>query len=224
MSAFRLFVAAAQDLDSQAKAEQAGGSAEKGGIYSVFFNHGVVPIGEGDDDGDLNTENMDEKVSAIRVRDENGNQVPMPWGGTNVMEAVDYLDRHYLLEFARDEQGALVPVTGRPKRARTLWTDGAMKDFRDFGHRLESSQADIGQALVRRYKELDDVVTTAGELWPQEEWFVAIFGEGEAHNATLALYNQIAEKHPNVHVISFEQVTAPAEIAEDMAFSVLSKK
>ena len=203
LEAFRQFVAAAEQLDSQAKGEQAGGSDEKGGIYSAFFNHGLVKIGQGDDDGDLNSTNMSRKIQAIWVHDENGRPVPLPWGGTNIMPTIRYLDQHYLDEFSEDENGQPVPVSGRPKRARSVWTDGAMKDFREFGARLAEDHS---------------------SEWPQEEWFIAIFGYGPDHDATLALYNQVAEKHHNVHVYSFDSVTNPAEVAEDMAVAVLATK
>ena len=197
MESLRQFIAAAEQLDSQAAAEQAGGSDEKGGIYSAFFNHSLVRIGQGDDDGDLNSTNMAEKVAAIRVSNENGQMVPLPYGGTNLMSTIRYLDQHYLGEFG-DRQ-----VTARPKRARTVWTDGAMKDFREFGARLAEDHS---------------------SEWPQEEWFIAIFGYGEDHDATVTLYNEVAEKHSNVHVYSFNSVTNPAEIAEDVAVAVLATK
>jgi hypothetical protein len=203
MEAFRQFIVAAESLDSQAAAEQAGGSDEKGGIYSAFFNHGLVVIGKGDDDGDLNSSNFAAKTEAIRVQDESGRNVPLPYGGTNLMATITYLDRHYLEEFSEDEEGNAVPVAQRPKRARTVWTDGAMKDFREFGMRLAEDHSD---------------------KWPQEEWFIAIFGYGPDHDKTLALYNEIAEKHSHVHVYSFDAVTNAAEVAEDMAVAVLATK
>lgn len=197
MESLRQFIAAAEQLDSQAAAEQAGGSDDKGGIYAAFFNHGLVKIGEGDDDGDLNSTNMAEKVGAIRVQDENGRGVPLPYGGTNLMPTIRYLDQHYLGEFGSR------PVTERPKRARSVWTDGAMKDFREFAKRLAADHS---------------------SEWPQEEWFIAIFGYGEDHDATVTLYNEVAETHSNVHVYSFDSVTNPAEVAEDMAVAVLATK
>jgi hypothetical protein len=204
LRAFRAFVAAAEQLDSQAAEEQAGGSDEKGGIYTAFFNHGLVIVGKGDDDGDLNSANFDRKVNAIKVNDEHSKLVPLPYGGTNVMPTIGYLDEHYLNEFVNDEDtGQPVPVWFRPKRARTVWTDGAMRDWRQFGDRLAEDHSDE---------------------WPQEEWFIAILGEGEAHDDTLQLYQQIAEKHANVHVYSFELVSNAAEIAEDMAVAVLGHK
>jgi hypothetical protein len=204
IESFREFVAAAEQLDSQAAKEQAGGSDEKGGIYSAVFNHGNVVIGEGDDDGDLNSTNMARKLGAIQVQDENGRMVPLPYGGTNIMPTIKYLDEHYLDEFEKDEDtGAVVPVGKRPKRARTVWTDGGPKDFRQFNARLKEDHSD---------------------KWPQEEWFIAIFGYGPEHDATLKLYQETAEEHHNVHVYSFDGVTNPREIAEDMAVAVLATK
>lgn len=197
MEAFRQFVGAAESLDSQAEGEQAEGSDEKGGIYSAFFNQSLVRIGQGDDDGDLNLSNFKRKVEAIRVTDQDGNTVPLPYGGTNIMATISYLDEHYLDEFGDK------PVTQRPKRARTVWTDGAMSDWRQFGKRLAEDHSD---------------------KWPEEHWFVAIFGYGKPHDETLALYNQVAAKHSNVHVYSFDAVTNAAEVAEDMAVAVLSTK
>jgi hypothetical protein len=203
MEAFRQFVAAAEQLDSQAAAEQAGGDDDKGGIYSAFFGSGLYKIGEGDDGGDLNSTNMARKVEAIRVQGENG-PVPLPYGATVLMPTIEYLDSHYLGEFAKDEDtGQVVPVAQRPKRARSVWTDGAMRDAAAFGKRLAEDH---------------------GDKWPQEEWFIAVFGYGPDHDATLSQYKSIAAKHPNVHVYSFDGVTNPAEIAEDMTIAMLGHK
>lgn len=193
----RQFIAAAEGLDSQAKAEQASGSDEQGGIYGAFFNQGLVKIGQGDDDGDLNSSNFQRKTEAIRVTDEHGQQVPLPYGGTAIMATIRYLDQHYLEEFGDR------PVSARPKRARTVWTDGAMKDWRDFGARLAEDHS---------------------QEWPEEHWFVAVFGYGQDHDNTLKMYREVAGSHPHVHVYSFDSVTNPAEIAEDMAIAVLSTK
>jgi hypothetical protein len=204
LEAMRQFVVAAEQLDSQAAREQAGGSSDKGGIYAAFFGSGLVKVGTGDDDGDLNSANFAEKIGAIRVRDEKGEMVPLPWGGTVIMPAIRYLDEHYLGEFEKDEDtGQIVPVADRPRRARSVWTDGAMTDYEEFGARLAEDHSD---------------------KWPQEEWFIAILGEGDAHDETLRQYRQIAEKHSNVHVYSFDGVTNPAEIAEDMAVAMLGRK
>lgn len=195
MDAAKQLIAAAESLDSQAAAEQAGGSDEKGGLYTAFFGSGLVKVGTGDDDGDLNSSNFDHKVGAIKVQGDNG-PVSLPYGGTYIMDSCKYLDEHYLDEFGDR------PVAERPKRARVVFTDGAMRDYQEFGHRLEQANHD----------------------WPQEEWFVAILGHGDDHDATLRLYRGIAEKHHNVHVYSFDQVSNAAEIAEDMAVAVLGTK
>jgi hypothetical protein len=194
----RGLVAAAEQLDSQAKAEQASGSDEFGGLYAAGFNHDVIVVGEGDDDGDLNSSNMTRKIEAIRVPDETGKQVPLPYGGTAIMPAIRYLDDHYLSEFGER------PVAERPKRARVVSTDGAMSDYEEFGRRLAEDHSD---------------------KWPDEQWFIAILGPaGAEHDRTLALYNEVAAKHPNVHVYSFENVSNENEIAEDMAIATLATK
>jgi hypothetical protein len=195
--AIRQFVAAAEQLDSQAAAEQAGGSDEKGGIYAAVFNQGLVVVGEGDDDGDLNSSNIERKLGAIRVRDEHGATVPLPYGGTAIMQSSDYLDKHYMEEFGER------PLGERPKRARTVFTDGELRDHDAFAQRLGEDHSD---------------------KWPAEHWFVAILGYGADHDATLAQYQGVAAKHSNVHVYSFDQVSNPAEIAEDMAVAVLGHK
>ena len=201
--AFRQFIVAAEQLDSQAKGEQAGGSDEMGGLYTAFFNQDLIKVGEGDDDGDLNSSNYDRKVDAIRVRDEFGKWTPLPYGGTNITPAARYLDQHYLGEFSKRKDGSPRPVSERPKRARLVMTDGAMNDFREFGTRLEEDHSNE---------------------WPQEEWFIVVLGHGTAHDDTLTLYGKLAEKHTNIHLYSFDSVTNPAEIAEDMAIAVLATK
>lgn len=223
---FRQLLAASQDLDSQAKREQAGGDDSHGGYYTAFFNHGLVRIGSGDDDGDLNTSNLERKVGAIRVEDQDGTLVPLPYGGTRVCGAVQYLDRHYLKEFAKDETtGELVPIGNRPRRARFLSTDGAMDDMAAFGHRLEAPHGIIARDLAEAYPDLAGLLGGHEDgLWPDEQWFACILGHGRAHNETVDLYRKIADRHPNVHVYSFDRVFNAAEIAEDMSVAMLARK
>lgn len=207
LEAMRQVIALTESLDSQAAAEQATGSDEKGGVYAAGFNHDVIVVGEmagevpdaeEDDDGDLNSANIDRKLGAIRVRDENGKLVPLPYGGTAVMPTMRYLDGHYIAEFGDR------PVARRPKRARGLWTDGAMTDYEELGRRLIEDHSD---------------------KWPEEHWFVAILGEaGDAHDKALRLYQRLAEDHKNLHVYSFEGVTNPAEVAEDMSVAMVATK
>ena len=201
--AMKEFIGGAEALDSQAAGEQAGGSDEQGGVYGAFFNHGVVKIGEGDDDGDLNSSNFDRKVGAIRVRSQEGGLVPLPYGGTRIMPTIRYLDQHYLGEFSKYPDGTPRPVAQRPVRARMVFTDGAMDDYAAFGARLEEDHS---------------------ESWPREEWFIAILGYGDAHDRTLKLYQKLAGKHKNLHVYSFDGVKNGKEIAEDMAVAVLATK
>ena len=225
LESMKQWIIASAAMDSQAEAEQAGGDDSHGGVYAAGFNHDLIVVGTGDDDGDLNESNIDRKLGAIRVQDESGRMVPLPYGGTAIMPTCSYLDHHYLGEFARDEAtGLLVPAARRPKRARGVWTDGAMKDYVHFGDRLAASEEDICADLIRLYPDLAELLQGDTDLWPQEDWFIAILGEGADHDATLRLYQQIAEAHKNVHVYSFDQVSNPAEIAEDMAVAMLGHK
>ena len=214
LEAMREFTGAAQDLDSQLKSEQSGGDDDKGGIYAAFFNHRLIKVGvekqtddnyvagrPEDDEGDLNLTNWDRKIKMLQ----DPQMGPLPVGGTVIGPTVAYLDAHYMGEFEYDEDtNLLVPVAKRPTRARVVFTDGAMKDWQQFGARLAEDHSD---------------------KWPAEHWFIAILGEGDDHDATLHLYQQIAAKHPdNVHVYSFDRVSSGAEIAEDMAVAVLGRK
>ena len=214
LEAMRQFTGAAQDLDSQLKGEQSGGDDDKGGMYAAFFNHRLIKVGvehqsddryvagrDEDDEGDLNLTNWDHKIKMLQ----DPQMGPLPIGGTVISPTIAYLDGHYMGEFEKDEEtGLVVPVAQRPIRARVIWTDGAMKDWQLFGKRLEEDHSD---------------------KWPAEHWFIAILGEGDDHDATLRLYNQIAAKRPGkVHVYSFDRVASGAEIAEDMAVAVLGRK
>lgn len=169
-----------EDLDSQAASEQAGGSDEKGGVFAYAFNHAYVMVGADDDDGDLNTSNVERKLGALGK----------PNGGTNLMQAVKAADRHFHEEFGDR------PAEQQPTRASVVFTDGEPRDWREFGERLKQASA-------------------------KQVWAVAILGHGDAHDTTLRLYNTIAETHPYVHVYSFDQVSNPDEIAEDMAIAVV---
>src|SRR5216684_3114105 len=48
IEAVRQFIVPFEDLDSQAKAEQAGGDEDKGGVYFYPFSNRFLPIGDGD--------------------------------------------------------------------------------------------------------------------------------------------------------------------------------
>lgn len=196
--AMEQYVAAVEDLDAQASGEAGGG-----GVYTAFFGSGLVKVGEGDDDGDLNQGNFRDKINAIKVRDEHGAEVPLPYGATYIMPTIRYLDDHYLGEMSKWPDGSPRPVADRPKRARSVWTDGSMRDYEEFGARLAEDNSD---------------------KWPDEQWFIAVLGHGDEHDKTLALYRQIAARHPNVHVYSFEKVINDKEIAEDMAVATLSTR
>jgi hypothetical protein len=210
-------VGAVEHVDSQMEKEQAAhagqaadddADADEGGVMSAFFNDMYVPV------GDLNKENVGRKLAALRdPRD----RKPLPHGGTIVGGAVRYLDERYLKEFWKNQEtGAVVPVASRPFGANILFTDGEMSDYREFVYRLEMDRKNCGYL-----NELEDAYQG---LWPGEEWFAAILGEGTEHDATVKLYKSIAADFPNVHVLAFTGVRNGHEIGEDVAVAVLDTK
>lgn len=198
VDAVRGFITPFEALDSQAAREQAEGSDEQGGVYFYPFNHQFCPLGEGDDDGDLNSSNFDRKYQQFVAQHFDGKG--MPQGGTRIMQAIRAADTHYMGEFASDAREE------RPIRARTVWTDGELTDAAEFGKYMADST--IQQGIGVR-KDWDEV------------WAVAIFGYGGDHDATLRQYQDLAKNHPNIHVYSFDQVRNGAEVAEDMAVAVV---
>lgn len=200
----RQFIVPFEELDSQAAAEQAGGDEEKGGVYFYPFNNNFLPIGNGDDDGDLNSANFTGKMTAFLHRFGRRGQ---PQGGTEIMEAVRAGDKHYMGEFRGD------PRDERPVRARVVFTDGMLNDAASFRSYLE-------QAVLSR-----DGYGSHGE-W-DEVWGICILGEGrksDGTNPAKAAYDQyvtLSKDHPWIHPYLFEGVTNPAEVAEDLALAVV---
>ena len=202
IEAVRQFIAPFEVLDSEAAKEQASGDDEMGGVYFYPFNNNFLPIGHGDDDGDLNSSNFDVKMNAFvrKYFDASG----QPRGGTTIMAAIRAGDKHYLGEFGPGGENEM-PREQRPIRARTVWTDGELTDVDAFVHYLEA--ATPSQGLGSRQE------------W-DEAWAVAIIGHGEAAGAAYRQYLTIAQTYPFVHPYLFDQVSNPAEIAEDMAIAV----
>ena len=122
IEAVRGFIVPFEVLDSQAAAEQAGGDDDKGGVYCYPFSNAFLPIGDGDDDGDLNSSNFDEKMTAFATRYFGSDGLPR--GGTEAMTAILAGDDHFMGEFRDD------PRDERPVRARVMWTDGKLNDAR----------------------------------------------------------------------------------------------
>lgn len=200
IEAVRQFIAPFEVLDSQAKGEQAGGRDEKGGVYCYPFSHVFLPIGNGDDDGDLNSANFDRKMGDFvrKYFDSHGK----PQGGTRIMEAIKAGDRHFMEEFEEELRSA------RPIRARVVWTDGALADAKEFQKYLSAAFA-----TAEGYGSHDE--------W-DEVWAIAIAGEVEGGGErAYEQYLEIAKNHPWIHAYYFEQVTNPAEISEDMALAVV---
>ena len=111
-------VSALEDKDSEASAEQAGGSDDLGGLLTHGFADGHVEI------GDLNSSNLERKLNAIR------------WGGrTHIMPAWKAALADYDEEFGDrdpDEQPTLLTL---------VLTDGEADDWAEFGPVLEKANA-----------------------------------------------------------------------------------
>ena len=111
-------VSALEDEDSEAAAEQAGGSDDLGGLLTHGFADGHVEI------GDLNSSNLERRLNAIQ------------WGGrTHVMPAWKAALADYDEEFGDrdpDEQPTLLTL---------VLTDGEADDWADFAPVLEKATA-----------------------------------------------------------------------------------
>lgn len=206
LDALRGFIVPFEELDSQAAEEQAGGSDEQGGVYVYPFSNQFLPIGKGDDDGDLNSSNFDRKMGAFikKYFDRQGN----PRGGTEIMTAVRAGDAHFMNEFGPDADEP-VARDERPVRARVVWTDGQLNDADAFQRYL--AQATLSDEGFGSHGEWDEV------------WAVAIIGEpgSDAGKAAYDQYVRLAKDHPWIHPYYFEGVTNPGEIAEDMAVAAV---
>ena len=202
--AARQFIVPFEALDSQAADEQADGSDEDGGVYFYPFSNVFLPIGQGDDDGDLNSSNWERKMTAFKkTYFKNGN----PQGGTSIMAAVAAGDEHFLGEFGPGGENE-APRAQRPVRARVVFTDGALADAVAF-------QGYLGQATKSA-----DGYGSHGE-W-DEVWAICILGEeGGGGHAAYDQYLKIAQNHPWVHAYYFAGVVNAAEVAEDMALAVV---
>jgi hypothetical protein len=214
LEAVRQFIVPFEGLDSQAAAEQSGGDDEKGGVYVFPGSNIHLPIGEGDDDGDLNSSNFAEKMGAfLKKYGKDGK----PIGGTVIMASIKASDAHFLGSASKPGEFWDRPFAKRPIRARVVFTDGILQDAGAFRSYLSQATLDDG------YGKHSDGGTP---LW-DEIWAIAILGEGQTSDganpgkAAYEQYKAIAKDHPWVHAYYFEKVVNPAEIAEDMAYAVL---
>lgn len=116
-------VSALEGDDSQAAAEQADGSDDKGGCRTFYANEpGEIVFEKGEDEsdderdgGDLNMSNIQEKLRQI------------PWGGrTYMMPAIHAAEHAFQAEFGD------VPLRKRPALEILIVTDGKLNDPEQF--------------------------------------------------------------------------------------------
>lgn len=169
-------VAALEDEDSEAAAEQADGSDERGGLLCHGFASVHTEI------GDLNSANLQRRLNQIQ------------WGGgTRIMPAWKAALADYDEEFGDrdpDEQPVMLTL---------VLTDGEAEDWAEFANILEKASA-------------------------KRVFAVAVVGYGEAHDKTVRAYQEAADRNrtqdkygkDHVKVVSFDAVTDPKEIAEDL--------
>jgi hypothetical protein len=207
IEAIRQLIVPFESLDSQAAAEQAGGDDDKGGVYGYPFSNIFLPIGDGDDDGDLNSPNFAAKMAKFYNKYFGGAMHPVN-GGTEIMAAVKAGDAHFLGDKKNKGEFFDTPRADRPVRLRAVFTDGVLNDVAAF-------IAYLGQA-VKSPKGYG----SHGE-W-DEVWAICILGEaGGGGKAAYEQYVKLAKDHPWVHPYYFEDVVNAAEVAEDMAVAAV---
>ena len=164
--AMGLLVKSLEDEDSQAAAEQAGGSDEKGGLLVHLFSDHHEEL------GDLNSSNWRKKWNGIR------------WGGgTRVMAAWEAAQNDYLEEFGEK------PALDRPVLLTLVITDGEASDWDEFSKVLEqaTSQRKFCVAIVGHGEDHDRTLAAykAVEARNGKHVRVVTFG-GETDPASIA--------------------------------------
>jgi hypothetical protein len=164
--AMGLLVKSLEDEDSQAAAEQAGGSDEKGGLLVHLFSDHAEEL------GDLNSSNWRQKWDSIR------------WGGgTRIMAAWEAAQNDYLEEFGEK------PALDRPVLLTLVITDGEASDWDEFSQVLEqaTSQRKFCVAIVGHGEDHDRTLAAykAVEAKNGKNVRVVTFG-GETDPASIA--------------------------------------
>lgn len=181
------------------------------GVFTYWFNHQYLPMeGDGEED-DMNPDNFDEKMAAFmrRYRQFFRDGVPAA-GGTEIMSAVEAADKRFLKEFPDPNE--------RFYRMRIAFSDGQLNDAAKFRKYLAQTTPHKDDPQLGVHTAPD------GTVW-MEKWAVALLGDKDS--GTREAYDQyvaIAKDHPWVHPVSFEGVTNPDEIGEDMAFMTIPAK
>jgi hypothetical protein len=119
LEALPLLVSKLEGEDSQAATEQAGGSDDEGGVYTVAFSSG-----EPQDVGDLNSSNIQRKLAQLR------------WGGgTHVVPGLKLAIADY------DEEFGDRTAEDKPVHEIMILTDGAAEDWQELEDYLQRADA-----------------------------------------------------------------------------------
>jgi hypothetical protein len=175
-----LFISRLAKEDAEAAKEQATGSDEKGGVFSVGFDAKTIEI------GDLNESNYQRKMEDAWNQARNA--------GTKLAPAIQALIDDYEDEFTSDPEGTRVHEIA-------VITDGEPEDA----------------AAVLPYLKAAN---------RKRVYVIGILGHGTKAKKTYDIYKKAADEnkaadpheHENIHVVLFDGVTSPTEIAEDLIF------
>lgn len=186
MQALPLLVARLESEDSEAAGEQAGGSDDLGGVYTVGFASSSFEL------GDLNSSNIERKLQTAK------------WGGgTHVVDAIQMLIEDYQEEFG-DRTGDEQPV-----HEIMILTDGQADDWQalepyllNAGQRREDSS---GITYWPTY-----VVAIVGH----GDTSLKVYNEYRQVADQNKAKDRLGRGH--VTVVNFDSVTNPTELAEDL--------
>lgn len=184
--AMRQLVTHLDNLDTEEKGEQAGGSDDLGGILTFFFGS------ESSDGIDLNPSNFERHVGKP------GQMGDVPWGGgTYIMPAWSQALKEYDGEFGDR------PAQERPVHLAMIATDGELEDMDDFQQQALTTAGPHRQFLVMIFGADGDGDPRHSQCLAQYQRVAKQQQDAEPHHKSY------------IKVVSFDSVTDPAEIAQD---------
>lgn len=180
-AALPILVQALEGEDSEAAAEQAGGSDEKGGVYTVGFASDVTEL------EDLNSSNIERKLKNA------------PWGGgTLVVPAIKQLIADYEEEFGDRD------ADEKPVHEIMILTDGQAKDWKELEPYLLKANTqrvyavaivghgDAAMATYNEYKKVADQNKAADKFGKQHVQVVVFDGVTDPREIATDLITMVA--------------------------------